>query len=141
VLEPGQDAASGRGITFPGGKNWNPMLAGYGLVSMCPAKPWKEDYWTKKSDTTKASGTTWVWFPDQRMLRPCWYLACDESALPARVRVGTQRTTALWAGVLATAGNLVFNRNGWMVTSKAFDANTRQGSLEFQTGTQESSHA
>jgi len=51
---------------------------------------------------------TWVWFRINVCMTTMFWVFCVRLIHYRQVEVGTQRTLPLWAGVLATAGNLVF---------------------------------
>ncbi|RJL05663.1 PQQ-dependent methanol/ethanol family dehydrogenase [Paracoccus siganidrum] len=119
---------------FLGGKNWNPMAYSQdtGLFYV-PANNWTEDYWTE--EVTYQAGAAYLGqgfrikrlFDDHIGTLRAYDPATGEKVWEHREEF------PLWAGTLATAGNLVFTgtSDGFV---KAFNAETGEELWKFQTG-------
>ncbi len=119
---------------FLGGKNWNPMSYSpdTGLFYV-PANHWKEDYWAEEVSYAKGSAYLGMGFRIHKMYDD--HVGILRAMNPATGEVAWEHKEALplWAGTLATAGNLVFTgtSDGYV---KAFDAATGEELWSFQTG-------
>ena len=119
---------------FLGGKNWNPMAYSQdtGLFYV-PANNWTEDYWTE--EVTYQAGAAYLGqgFRIKRLFDD--HIGTLRAFDPATgEKVWEHREEfPLWAGTLATAGNLVFTgtSDGFV---KAFNAETGEELWKFQTG-------
>lgn len=119
---------------FLGGKNWNPMAYSKktGLFYV-PANHWKEDYWTE--NVTYQAGAAYLGqgfrikklFDDHIGTLRAFDPATGEKKWEHKEQF------PLWAGALATAGDLVFTgtSDGFV---KAFQAETGEQLWEFNTG-------
>ncbi|MGC2395397.1 MAG: PQQ-binding-like beta-propeller repeat protein, partial [Rhodomicrobium sp.] len=137
---PGEPKAGGKGTivftapSFLGGNNWNPPAysPNTGLFYV-PCNEWGMDIWNEPITYKKgaaylgASFTIKPLYPD--------YIGALRAIDPVSGKiVWEQKNPApLWAGVLATASNLVFTGTpeGYL---KAFDAKTGEELWKFQTG-------
>ncbi len=119
---------------FLGGKNWNPMAYSQdtGLFYI-PANHWKEDYWTEEVNYKKGSAYLGMGFRIKRLFDD--HVGILRAMDPATGKVAWEHKEKLplWAGVLATKGNLVFTgtSDGYF---KAFNAKTGEELWKFQTG-------
>jgi alcohol dehydrogenase (cytochrome c) len=134
--EPGQKHGKAVEVSPPflGGKNWNPMAYSQdtGLFYV-PANHWKEDYWTEEVSYTKGSAYLGMGFRIKRMYDD--HVGSLRAMDPTSGKVVWEHKEhlPLWAGVLATAGNLVFTGTGDGFL-KAFDAKNGKELWKFQTG-------
>ena len=119
---------------FLGGKNWNPMAYSQdtGLFYV-PANHWKEDYWTEEVAYKKGSAYLGQGFRIKRMYDDHVGILRAMDPTTGKVAWEHKERLPLWAGVLATKGNLVFTgtSDGYL---KAFDAKTGKELWKFQTG-------
>ncbi|ETD85543.1 quinoprotein ethanol dehydrogenase [Rhodobacter capsulatus YW1] len=119
---------------FLGGKNWNPMAysRNTGLFYV-PANHWSEDYWTEKVTYNAGAAYLGQGFRIKRMYKD--HIGALRAFDPAtgEMKWEHKEEFPLWAGVLATAGDLVFTgtSNGFV---KAFHAKTGAQLWEFNTG-------
>lgn len=119
---------------FLGGKNWNPMAYSQdtGLFYI-PANHWKEDYWTEEVNYKKGAAYLGMGFRIKRLFDD--HVGILRAMDPATGKVAWEHKERLplWAGVLATKGNLVFTgtSDGFF---KAFDAKKGKELWSFQTG-------
>ena len=136
-LEPGQERSEAVEVSPPflGGKNWNPMAYSQdtGLFYV-PANHWKEDYWTEEVSYNKGSAYLGMGFRIKRMYDDHVGILRAMNPTTGKVEWEHKEPLPLWAGVLATAGNLVFTGTGDGYF-KAFDAKTGKEVWKFQTGT------
>ena len=120
---------------FLGGKNWNPMAYSQdtGLFYV-PANHWKEDYWTEEVEYQPGSAYLGMGFRIKRLFDD--HVGILRAMDPATGKVAWEHKEPmpLWAGVLATKGNLVFTGTGDGYF-KAFDAKTGEELWKFQVGT------
>ncbi|MBS7325678.1 MAG: quinoprotein ethanol dehydrogenase [Thiopseudomonas sp.] len=120
---------------FLGGKNWNPMAYSQdtGLFYI-PANHWKEDYWTEEVNYKKGSAYLGMGFRIKRLYDD--HVGILRAMDPATGKVAWEHKEKLplWAGVLATKGNLVFTgtSDGFF---KAFDAKNGKELWKFNVGT------
>lgn len=119
---------------FLGGKNWNPMAYSQdtGLFYV-PANNWTEDYWTE--NVTYQAGAAYLGqgFRIKRLYDDhIGTLRAFDPATGEKVWEHKEEFP-LWAGTMATAGNLVFTgtSDGFV---KAFNARTGDELWKFQTG-------
>src|SRR5450830_798701 len=119
---------------FLGGKNWSPMAYSQdtGLFYI-PGNQWKEEYWTEEVNYKKGSAYLGMGFRIKRMYDD--HVGTLRAMNPTTGKVVWEHKEALplWAGVLATKGNLVFTGTGDGFF-KAFDAKTGKELWKFQTG-------
>lgn len=119
---------------FLGGKNWNPMSYSRdtGLFYV-PANNWTEDYWTE--NVTYQAGAAYLGqgFRIKRMYDD--HIGTLRAFDPAtgEMKWEHKEELPLWAGTLATAGNLVFTgtSDGFV---KALNSETGEELWSFQTG-------
>ncbi|XCC48448.1 PQQ-dependent methanol/ethanol family dehydrogenase [Paracoccus denitrificans] len=119
---------------FLGGKNWNPMSYSQktGLFYV-PANHWTEDYWTE--NVTYQAGAAYLGqgFRIKRLYDD--HIGTLRAFDPAtgEKKWEHKEEFPLWAGTLATAGNLVFTgtSDGFV---KGFDAETGAELWKFNTG-------
>ncbi|MCB5411277.1 PQQ-dependent methanol/ethanol family dehydrogenase [Pseudogemmobacter faecipullorum] len=119
---------------FLGGKNWNPMAYSQksGLFYI-PANNWKEDYWTE--NVTYQAGAAYLGqgFRIKRMYDD--HIGTLRAYDPAtgEKKWEHKEKFPLWAGTLATAGDLVFTgtSDGYV---KAFHSETGEQLWSFNTG-------
>lgn len=119
---------------FLGGKNWNPMSYSQdtGLFYV-PANNWTEDYWTE--NVTYQAGAAYLGqgFRIKRMYDD--HIGTLRAYDPAtgELKWEHREELPLWAGTLATGGNLVFTgtSDGFV---KAFNAESGEELWSFQTG-------
>ena len=134
--EPGETRGKSVEVSPPflGGKNWNPMAYSQdtGLFYV-PANHWKEDYWTEEVSYKKGSAYLGQGFRIKRLFDD--HVGILRAMDPATGKVAWEHKEKLplWAGVLATKGNLVFTgtSDGFF---KAFNAKTGKELWKFQTG-------
>lgn len=136
-LQPGQERSEAVEVSPPflGGKNWNPMAYSKdtGLFYV-PANHWKEDYWTEEVSYNKGSAYLGMGFRIKRLYDDHVGILRAMNPTTGKVEWEHKEPLPLWAGVLATAGNLVFTGTGDGYF-KAFDAKTGKELWKFQTGT------
>ena len=115
---------------FLGGKNWNPMAYSQdtGLFYV-PANHWKEEYWTEEVNYKKGSAYLGMGFRIKRMYED--HVGSLRAMDPTTGKVVWEHNERLplWAGVLATKGNLVFTGTGDGYF-KAFNAKDRRRAVE-----------
>lgn len=136
-LEEGQTRSEPVEISPPflGGKNWNPMAYSQdtGLFYV-PANHWKEDYWTEEVEYSEGSAYLGMGFRIKRMYDDHVGILRAIDPLTGDIAWEHKETLPLWAGVVATAGNLVFTGTGDGYF-KAFDAESGEELWSFQVGT------
>lgn len=134
--EPGQKQGKSIEVSPPflGGKNWNPMAYSQdtGLFYV-PGNHWKEDYWTEEVTYQKGSAYLGQGFRIKKMYDDHVGILRAMDPLTGKVSWEHKEPLPLWAGVLATKGNLVFTGTGDGYF-KAFDAKTGKELWKFQTG-------
>ncbi|WP_138466740.1 methanol/ethanol family PQQ-dependent dehydrogenase [Poseidonocella sp. HB161398] len=119
---------------FLGGKNWNPMSYSprTGLFYI-PANHWQEDYWTEEVSYAPGAAYLGMGFTIKQKFED--HVGILRAMDPATGEIAWERKEPLplWAGTMATAGNLVFTgtSDGFF---KAFDATTGEELWKFQTG-------
>ena len=98
-----------------------------------PANHWKEDYWTEKVSYKKGSAYLGQGFRIKRLFDDHVGILRAMDPTTGKVAWEHKEKLPLWAGVLATKGNLVFTgtSDGFL---KAFDAKTGKELWKFQTG-------
>ncbi|MEL7278955.1 MAG: PQQ-dependent methanol/ethanol family dehydrogenase [Pseudomonadota bacterium] len=119
---------------FLGGKNWNPMAYSQdtGLFYV-PANNWTEDYWTE--NVTYSAGAAYLGqgFRIKRLYDD--HIGTLRAYDPAtgEKKWEHKEEFPLWAGVMATGGDLVFTgtSDGYF---KAFHSETGEELWKFQTG-------
>ena len=99
-----------------------------------PANHWKEDYWTEEVEYQPGSAYLGMGFRIKRLFDD--HVGILRAMDPATGKVAWEHKEPmpLWAGVLATKGNLVFTGTGDGYF-KAFDAKTGEELWKFQVGT------
>ncbi|MCE8012035.1 MULTISPECIES: PQQ-dependent methanol/ethanol family dehydrogenase [Halomonadaceae] len=136
-LEEGQTRSEAVEISPPflGGKNWNPMAYSQdtGLFYV-PANHWMEDYWTEEVEYSEGSAYLGMGFRIKRMYDDHVGILRAIDPLTGKVAWEHKETLPLWAGVVATAGNLIFTGTGDGYF-KAFDAESGEELWRFQVGT------
>ncbi len=134
--EPGQKRGKSIEVSPPflGGKNWNPMAYSHdtGLFYI-GANHWKEDYWTEEVQYKKGSAYLGQGFRIKRMYDDHVGILRAIDPLSGKIVWQHKEELPLWAGVLATKGNLVFTGTGDGYF-KAFNAKTGEELWKFQTG-------
>ena len=120
---------------FLGGKNWNPMAYSQdtGLFYV-PANHWKKDYWTEEVEYQPGSAYLGMGFRIKRLFDDHVGTLRAINPTTGDVVWEHKENMPLWAGVLATKGNLVFTGTGDGYF-KAFDARTGEELWKFQVGT------
>lgn len=120
---------------FLGGKNWNPMAYSQdtGLFYV-PANHWKEDYWAEEAHYKKGSAYLGMGFRIKRLYDDHVGILRAMNPTTGKVAWEHKERLPLWAGVLATKGNLVFTGTGDGYF-KAFDAKNGKELWKFQVGT------
>lgn len=119
---------------FLGGKNWNPMSYSQktGLFYV-PANHWTEDYWTESVTYQAGAAYLGQGFRIKRLYDD--HIGTLRAFDPAtgEKKWEHKEEFPLWAGTLATAGNLVFTgtSDGFV---KGFDAETGAELWKFNTG-------
>ncbi len=98
-----------------------------------PANHWKEDYWTEEVSYKKGSAYLGQGFRIKRMYDDHVGILRAMNPVTGKVEWEHKEKLPLWAGVLATKGNLVFTgtSDGYI---KAFNAKTGDELWKFQTG-------
>lgn len=136
-LEEGQTRSEAVEISPPflGGKNWNPMAYSQdtGLFYV-PANHWMEDYWTEEVEYSEGSAYLGMGFRIKRMYDDHVGILRAIDPLTGDIAWEHKETLPLWAGVVTTAGNLVFTGTGDGYF-KAFDAESGEELWSFQVGT------
>lgn len=119
---------------FLGGKNWNPMSYSpeTGLFYI-PANHWAEDYWSERPVYKKGAAYLGMGFGIKRLFDDHVGILRAMDPATGKVVWEHKETMPLWAGTLATAGNLVFTgtSDGFV---KAFNAKSGKEEWSFQTG-------
>ena len=119
---------------FLGGKNWNPMAYSQdtGLFYV-PGNHWKEDYWTEKVAYKKGAAYLGMGFRIRKVYDDHVGILRAMDPKTGKVAWEHKEKLPLWAGVLATKGNLVFTgtSDGYL---KAFNAKNGKEVWKFQTG-------
>lgn len=120
---------------FLGGKNWNPMAYSQdtGLFYV-PGNHWKEDYWTEEVEYVEGAAYLGMGFRIKRMYDDHVGILRAVDPLTGEFAWEHKEPMPLWAGVLATHGNLVFTGTGDGYF-KAFHAETGEELWKFQVGT------
>lgn len=119
---------------FLGGKNWNPMSYSpdTGLFYI-PANNWTEDYWTENVTYKKGAAYLGQGFRIKKLHDD--HVGTLRAMDPTSGEIVWEHNEKLplWAGTMATAGNLVFTgtSDGFF---KAFNAKTGKELWKFQTG-------
>lgn len=119
---------------FLGGKNWNPMAYSRdtGLFYI-PSNDWYMDYWMTNITYKEGAAYLGAGFTIHPKFED--HVGALRALNPATGEVVWEHFEGkpLWAGVLATAGDLVFTgtSDGYI---KAFDAKTGEELWKFQTG-------
>ena len=134
--EPGQERGKTIEVSPPflGGKNWNPMAYSKdtGLFYI-GANHWKEDYWTENVTYKKGAAYLGQGFRIKRMYDDHVGVLRAMNPVTGKVAWQHKEKLPLWAGVMATKGNLVFTGTGDGFF-KAIDAKTGKELWKFQTG-------
>ncbi len=119
---------------FLGGKNWNPMSYSKdtGLFYV-PANHWGEDYWTEKVEYNPGAAFLGMGFRIKKTHDDHVGILRAFDPVTGEKKWEHKETMPLWAGTMATAGNLVFTgtSDGYL---KAFNATTGAELWKFQTG-------
>lgn len=119
---------------FLGGKNWNPMAYSQdtGLFYV-PANHWTEDYWTETVTYNAGAAYLGQGFRIKQMYED--HIGTLRAFDPAtgEMKWEHQEEFPLWAGVLATAGDVVFTgtSDGYV---KGFHSETGEELWKFNTG-------
>lgn len=136
-LQPGETRSPVVEVSPPflGGKNWNPMAYSQdtGLFYV-PANHWKEDYWTEEVEYKPGSAYLGMGFRIKRLFDDHVGILRAMDPTTGKVVWEHKEPMPLWAGVLATKGNLVFTGTGDGYF-KAFDAKNGKELWKFQVGT------
>lgn len=134
--EPGEKRGKSIEVSPPflGGKNWNPMAYSQdtGLFYL-GANHWKEDYWTEHVSYKKGAAYLGQGFSIKRMYDDHVGILRAVDPVKGDIVWEHKEKLPLWAGVLATKGNLIFTGTGDGFF-KAFDAKTGKELWKFQTG-------
>ena len=119
---------------FLGGKNWNPMAYSQdtGLFYL-GANHWKEDYWTEEVTYSEGNAYLGQGFRIKKMYDDHVGVLRAVDPVKGEIVWSHKEKLPLWAGVLATAGGLVFTGTGDGYL-KAFDAESGEELWKFQTG-------
>lgn len=134
--EPGKKQGAAIQVTPPflGGKNWNPMSYSQdtGLFYV-PANNWTEDYWTEEITYNAGAAYLGQGFRIKRLFND--HIGTLRAYDPAtgEKKWEHKEEFPLWAGTMATAGDLVFTgtSDGFL---KAFHAETGEELWAFNTG-------
>lgn len=120
---------------FLGGKNWNPMAYSEdtGLFYV-PGNHWKEDYWTEEVEYVEGAAYLGMGFRIKRMYDDHVGILRAVDPVTGEYAWEHKEPMPLWAGVLATHGDLVFTGTGDGYL-KAFHAETGEELWKFQVGT------
>ncbi|PAU72352.1 PQQ-dependent dehydrogenase, methanol/ethanol family [Vreelandella alkaliphila] len=136
-LEEGQTRSESVEVSPPflGGKNWNPMAYSEdtGLFYV-PGNHWKEDYWTEEVEYVEGAAYLGMGFRIKRMYDDHVGILRAVDPLTGEFAWEHKEPMPLWAGVLATHGDLVFTGTGDGYF-KAFHAETGEELWKFQVGT------
>lgn len=132
----GQDKGEAVRVSPPflGGKNWNPMSyskdTGWFYV---PGNHWGEDYWTEKVEYNPGAAFLGMGFRIKKLHDDHVGILRAFDPVTGEKKWEHKETMPLWAGTMATAGNLVFTgtSDGYL---KAFNASTGAELWKFQTG-------
>ncbi len=119
---------------FLGGKNWNPMAYSEdtGLFYI-PANHWKEDYWTEQVHYKEGAAYLGMGFRIHKLFDDHVGTLRALDPKTGKIVWEHKEELPLWAGVMTTAGNLVFTGSG-DGHLKAFDAKSGKELWSFQTG-------
>lgn len=119
---------------FLGGTNWMPMSYSpdTGLFYI-PANHWTEDYWTENVTYKKGAAYLGQGFRIKRQFDTHVGALTAIDPATGEIKWTHKEAMPLWAGTLATKGNLVFTgtSDGYV---KAFNAKTGEEVWKFQTG-------
>lgn len=119
---------------FLGGKNWNPMAYSKdtGLFYV-PGNHWSEDYWTENVEYKAGAAYLGMGFRIKRLFDDHVGVLRAFDPITGEKKWEHKEEMPLWAGTMATAGNLVFTgtSDGYL---KAFNATTGEELWKFQTG-------
>ncbi|BCB09468.1 quinoprotein ethanol dehydrogenase [Vreelandella venusta] len=136
-LEEGQTRSEPVEVSPPflGGKNWNPMAYSEdtGLFYV-PGNHWKEDYWTEEVEYVEGAAYLGMGFRIKRMYDDHVGILRAVDPVTGEYAWEHKEPMPLWAGVLATHGDLVFTGTGDGYF-KAFHAETGEELWKFQVGT------
>ncbi|MGP5308883.1 methanol/ethanol family PQQ-dependent dehydrogenase [Vreelandella alkaliphila] len=136
-LEEGQTRSEPVEVSPPflGGKNWNPMAYSEdtGLFYV-PGNHWKEDYWTEEVEYVEGAAYLGMGFRIKRMYDDHVGILRAVDPVTGEFAWEHKEPMPLWAGVLATHGDLVFTGTGDGYL-KAFHAETGEELWKFQVGT------
>lgn len=136
-LEEGQTRSESVEVSPPflGGKNWNPMAYSEdtGLFYV-PGNHWKEDYWTEEVEYVEGAAYLGMGFRIKRMYDDHVGILRAVDPVTGEFAWEHKEPMPLWAGVLATHGDLVFTGTGDGYF-KAFHAETGEELWKFQVGT------
>ncbi len=136
-LEEGQTRSEPVEVSPPflGGKNWNPMAYSEdtGLFYV-PGNHWKEDYWTEEVEYVEGAAYLGMGFRIKRMYDDHVGILRAVDPVTGEYAWEHKEPMPLWAGVLATRGDLVFTGTGDGYF-KAFHAETGEELWKFQVGT------
>ena len=136
-LEEGQTRSEPVEVSPPflGGKNWNPMAYSEdtGLFYV-PGNHWKEDYWTEEVEYVEGAAYLGMGFRIKRMYDDHVGILRAIDPVTGEYAWEHKEPMPLWAGVLATHGDLVFTGTGDGYL-KAFHAETGEELWKFQVGT------
>ncbi|MGP5018790.1 methanol/ethanol family PQQ-dependent dehydrogenase [Vreelandella alkaliphila] len=136
-LEEGQTRSEPVEVSPPflGGKNWNPMAYSEdtGLFYV-PGNHWKEDYWTEEVEYVEGAAYLGMGFRIKRMYDDHVGILRAVDPVTGEYAWEHKEPMPLWAGVLATHGDLVFTGTGDGYL-KAFHAETGEELWKFQVGT------
>lgn len=135
-IKEGEDRGESIQVSPPflGGKNWNPMSYSpdTGLFYI-PANNWTEDYWTENVQYKKGAAYLGQGFRIHKMYDD--HVGTLRAMDPATGEIVWKHNEKLplWAGTMATAGNLVFTgtSDGYF---KAFNAETGEELWRYNTG-------
>ncbi|WP_027856603.1 methanol/ethanol family PQQ-dependent dehydrogenase [Marinobacterium jannaschii] len=120
---------------FLGGKNWNPMAYSQNTgLFYIPGNHWKEDYWAEQVQYNKGSAYLGMGFRIKKMYDDHVGILRAMDPKTGEIAWEHKEKLPLWAGVLTTAGGLVFTGTGDGYL-KAFDDRTGKELWSFQTGT------
>ena len=133
---PGQDKGKVIQVTpnFLGGTNWMPMAYSRDTqLFYIPSNDWSEDYWTEKVTYKKGSAYLGQGFRIKRKFEGHVGVLRAIDPTNGKIVWEHKEEMPLWAGVVTTAGGLVFTgtSDGFV---KAFHAETGEELWRFQTG-------
>jgi PQQ-dependent dehydrogenase (methanol/ethanol family) len=134
--KPGEEKGEAIQVTpnFLGGTNWMPMAYSQdtGLFYI-PSNDWTEDYWTENVTYKKGAAYLGQGFRIHRLFDT--HIGALRAVDPTNGKIVWEalEPMPLWAGTMATRGNLVFTgtSDGFV---KAFDARNGNELWKFQTG-------